>query len=222
MNKKHLDLLIKNLPKYPGIHCRERLFNSAVMITLIMIDGEYNFLFEKRAIGIRQAGEVCFPGGRFDSSNDSSCMDAAIRETVEELGIPEEKINVIGRLNTIVAAMGVVVEPFIGILEDIDTEDIKIQEKEVEKFFCIPISWFIKNNPDAYNVVHEIKPYSIDKEGKKKILLPVQELGLPEHYSEPWGNFKHRVLVYRTGTDIVWGLTAEMVNEFINIYRKTL
>ena len=219
MDKKDLNLLIEKLPKYPGIHGKERLFNSAVMITLIMVDGEYNFLFEKRAKQIRQGGEICFPGGGYDSDSDTTCLDAAVRETVEELGISQKDIRVCGRMNTIVAAMGATIDPFIGILENISPDDIEIQKNEVEKIFCIPVSWFLTNKPEIYHIVLQMKPYETDENGNRKILLPVEELGLPKKYSKPWGNIKQRVLVYRTKEDVIWGLTAEMVHEFIKFYR---
>ena len=39
------------------------------------------------------AREVCFPGGKCDSHEETD-VDAALRETFEELGIPPDKINV--------------------------------------------------------------------------------------------------------------------------------
>lgn len=63
MNKEDLILLTKNLPSVQGILGKEEYFNFAVLIPLISIDDGYNFLFEKRAANIRQAGEICFPGG---------------------------------------------------------------------------------------------------------------------------------------------------------------
>lgn len=222
MEKKELSLLAGFLPKYPSIHGKDRLFNSAVMITLIMIDEEYHFLFEKRAKGIRQGGEVCFPGGEYDKKSDTSFQDAAIRETVEELGVNKNNIKVIGPMNTIVAAMGATIDPFIGILENTTINDIKIQQTEVEKIFTIPVSWFLKNNPEIFHIAIEVKPSITRKDGTKEILLPVKELGLPHAYSKPWGFRKYPVLVYRTDQEVVWGLTAEMVNEFINLYKKII
>ncbi|MCB9494571.1 MAG: CoA pyrophosphatase [Desulfobacteraceae bacterium] len=218
MNEKDLIQLEKFLPKKPGIYGRHRLFNSAVMITLINIDGEYNFVFEKRAKGIRQEGEICFPGGEYDPENDDSCVNAAIRETSEELGISRENIRVFGRMHTIVAAMGAVIEPFTGIIENISPNDIKIQKSEVEKVFFAPVSWFLENKPETYSVMLQMKPYQ-EKNGEKKILLPSKELGLPERYHKPWGNIKQSVLLYRFDNELIWGLTAEMISEFTRIYK---
>ena len=51
------------------------------------------------------------------------------------------------------------------------------------------------------------------EDGEKVELLPVKELGLPEKYSIPWTNGKHRVLVYRTSEEVIWGITAELIFE---------
>lgn len=220
MDKKDLENLSGILPSVPGIHGKQRLFNSAVMITLIMIDNEYHFLFEKRAKGIRQEGEICFPGGKYELKNDSSCLDTALRETSEELGIDKNNIKVYGRMNTIVAAMGATIDPFIGVIENAKLNEIKIQESEVEKIFLLPVSWFVENKPEIHHVILEMKSYEIDDKGNKKVLLPAKKLGLPKRYHDNWGGFKHRVLVYDTPKEIIWGLTAEMVNEFVSMLEK--
>ncbi|PID78456.1 MAG: coenzyme A pyrophosphatase [Gammaproteobacteria bacterium] len=221
MNLKDLNLLKENLPDFPGIHGRERLFNSAVLIPLIIKNDELHFIFEKRAEGIRQGGEICFPGGAYELQHDNSCKDTALRETSEELGIPAKNITMIGQMNTVIAAMGAAIEPFIGIIENISPEDFNIQKNEVKKIFSVPVSWFLENNPEIYNVVLEIKPYEEDEKGARKILLPAKELGLPKRYHNSWGHFKHRVLVYRVQGERIWGLTAEIVNAFINLSPNT-
>ncbi|MGM0418989.1 MAG: NUDIX hydrolase [Thermodesulfobacteriota bacterium] len=220
MKKKDLYPLIEQLPKRPGIHGKEKLFNSAVLITLILINDEYNFVFEKRAKGIRQEGEICFPGGMYESDSDDSCMKTAVRETSEELGIDMHNINVLGRLDTIVAAMGATIEPFIGTLENTAPENIVIQETEVEKVFFVPVSWFLKNKPEVYHVALEMKSY-VYENGEKKIIFPAKELGLPEKYHNSWGGIRQKVFLYRYKDEVIWGLTAEMVSQFLKLSQQT-
>ncbi len=117
MNKFDLERLTGKLPEHPGIMRKYDYLNSAVLIPLVMINGEFNFLFEKRAAHIRQGGEVCFPGGEVDPDIDSSFRETAVRETVEELGISKEKIKIIGSLDTLIGPIGVTVDSLIGILE---------------------------------------------------------------------------------------------------------
>ena len=87
MSKELFKSLISNLPKYPGILGKDAFFNSAVLIPFVTINNELSLLFEKRAANIRQGGEICFPGGEFDASEDDSFEQTAIRETEEETGI---------------------------------------------------------------------------------------------------------------------------------------
>lgn len=193
---------------------KDKYFNSAVLIPIIEINDKLHFLFEKRANHIRQGGEVSFPGGEFDPKKDQSFRQTALRETMEELGIPAEKIKIIGKIGTLVAPMGVTVDPFVGFISVKDLNELLIDKNEVEKIFTVPVEHFIKTKPDEYTVKLEVHPYYTDENGKKVELLPVQKLGLPQRYSKPWRNGFHRVLVYNSLEEIIWGITAEIVYEF--------
>lgn len=66
-----------------------------MLIPLVEKDGELHLLFEVRAKHMEsQPGEICFPGGHVEQGENPK--DAALRETFEELGIPTEKIELIG------------------------------------------------------------------------------------------------------------------------------
>ncbi len=215
MNISDLERLKDKLPVHPGILRKNDYLNSAVLIPLVMIGGEYNFLFEKRAAHIRQGGEVCFPGGEIDPEVDSSFRDAAIRETVEELGIHKEKISAFGILDTLIGPMGVTVDSVIGILDIQDISSLNFDKNEVEKIFLIPVSFFAENEPEKYHVRLEINPTEVDKNGDKINTLPVKELQLPDRYSKTWRGRKHEILVYKTSEGIIWGLTAALIYEVV-------
>lgn len=57
MKKNNLKKLVSNLPKHPNVLGRHRFFNSAVLIPLVKIKGEYHLIFQKRAANIRQGGD---------------------------------------------------------------------------------------------------------------------------------------------------------------------
>ncbi|GAB6161692.1 NUDIX domain-containing protein [Desulfothermus naphthae] len=214
MNKETLNLLKKNLSPIPGIMGREKFFNAAVLIPLLEKGEEYFFLFEKRAYNIRQGGEISFPGGEFDPTQDRSCVNAALRETEEEIGLSREKIEVIGRLDTFVSPRGLIIESFIGIL-NIDENDLHPDEREVEEIFTIPVSWFEKNPPEKYRANVEVKPYFINENGEKIFTFPVDNLGLPPQYKDPWPSLDYDVFVFKNPYTIVWGITARLIVEFI-------
>lgn len=200
---------VKNCP----IIGKDRYLNSAVLIPIVLIDGKEFILFQKRSQTVRQPGEISFPGGHFDSTVDTDFLSTAIRETCEELGVLNNKIEVLGKLGTLVTPMEVIVEAYLGVLNINSVDELEIDKKEVERIFLIPLQYFVDNNPDEYFTRLEVHPYITKEDGQKEILLPVKELGLPERYSFPWTRGKHRVLVYRTTKEIIWGITAELIYE---------
>ena len=219
MNKEDLAELRKKLPATPGIHGRWEMPTSVVIVLLAEINGEYHFILEERSAQIRQGGEVCFPGGMFDENTDLSPRETAIRETTEELGLPAENIEIVGRLDTLVAAMGAVIEIFVGVMHS-DTASLEINRDEVEKVFTIPVSYFMKNEPEIHKVLVRMFSSEIDPATDEEIVyLPVRELGLPERYLDPWGNFKQNVYVFKTSEGIVWGLTAKIIMDFIRVLK---
>ncbi len=222
MNIKDFQKLQELIGFTSEINGRDEYFRSVVLVLLVPIDGEYHFVFQKRCQTIRQGGELCFPGGRIDAS-DGSLEETAIRETTEEMGIPKEKIQIIGRLDTIVAPMGAIIDAFVGIAE-IDVKDIVINPKEVECIITLPISYFMEHEPEMYSAEVHVSPTHHDKEtGQEVILLPSEELGLPDTYRKPWGGFRYRVLVYKLRDQILWGITARLVEDLIwRIKKKAL
>jgi len=217
MKKTDLKDLIIKLPKTPEIHGRQGFFNSAVIVPFVEIDNSLHLLFEKRADNIRQPSEICFPGGKHDPLIDCSYQETAIRETIEEIGIQENQIHVFGQLNTLVTPMGVIIETFPAIININSLDATNINCDEVEKIFTVPIESLQNTTPDFYNVRVEIQPTMKDQQGEPKILFPAQKLGLPKKYHKPWGGNKMRVLVYKTETETIWGITAEIIYNLINL-----
>ena len=215
MDKTDLDNLKNKLPITPGILRKEEYLNSAVLIPLILIKDEFYLLFEKRAAAIRQGGEICFPGGEFDPSIDKSYEDTAIRETIEEIGISRQSISIVGNMDTLIGPTGVTVDSFVGTININNIKDLNFDKKEVERIFILPVSFFIKNNPEKYFVRMQINPTGIDKNGEKINTLPVKELQLPERYLKPWHGRKHTVFVYKTNEGIIWGITAALIYEIV-------
>lgn len=195
---------------------KERFLNSAVIIPLINIDDNLSVIFEKRSVSVRQPGEVSFPGGHFDATVDKDFRDTAIRETNEELGVPIDKIEVKGRLGTLVAPMGVLVEAFVAMINIDSPANLKIDTREVDYIFTLPLDYFIDNKPEQYFTRIELHPYTINEKGEKLEHLPVKELGLPEKYALPWTRGINRVLVYKNNNEVIWGITAELIYELAN------
>ncbi|OCN05199.1 hypothetical protein A4S06_02110 [Erysipelotrichaceae bacterium MTC7] len=216
MNEQQLRKLKNTLyasTRYSGI---EDYFYAAVLLPLILVDGQYHVLFEKRADTISQPGEISFPGGGIETF-DPSPMDTAVRETVEELGCKENDIEVIAKLDTLILASGMVIHAFAGILHT-TLEQLNYNKDEVDHLFTVPLSFFNEHEPEAYHCKVEIQPYVVDESGQTHELLPVKKFNLPTHYEKPWGNATQVVYFYETPEAVIWGLTANIMYDFT---RKT-
>jgi len=96
------------------------------------------------------AGEISFPGGKFEST-DSDLLDTALRETREEIGLRISKNQVIGQLEPVMTLnSSFMILPFVSIVDEITSLSAN---SEVERIFHIPLKPFLKTmnndpNPD--------------------------------------------------------------------------
>jgi len=221
LNEQLINKLRTGLNRFTGVVGKDNYFNSAVLIPLIIVDNEYHLLFEKRAKGIRQGGEVSFPGGEFDSLKDSTYLDTALRETNEEISIPKNEIKILGQMGTLIAPMGVSVDSFIGLLKNVGIQKLVVDKLEVEKVFTVPLYYFLQNEPKIYSVRLEVKTFQDNPDGTKTELLPVKMLKLPRQYESTWKGRKQRVLVYEGTEEIIWGITAELIYQLCKIIQDS-
>jgi len=211
-----LDQLKHKLPQEPGILDKEtKYFNSAVLVPILEMSDGYHLLFQKRQEGLRQEHDICFPGGKYELESDNSYKITALRETEEEIGVSRKKIDIIGRLDTIVAPMGATVDIFVGLLDIEGLDELDIHDHEVREVFTLSIDGLQTIEPEKYKVRLEIQPERKDEDGNKEIYLPVDELDIPDRYSQPWGGKKYRVYVYKTEKGVIWGITGEIIHNLL-------
>lgn len=214
-----LSLLEKKLKENNGIIGRDNYINTAVLIPIVIVDDEFCLLYEKRSNKIRQGGEVSFPGGEFDPDADNDLQQTAIRETTEELGITEDKIKLLGKFGSLVAPMGMIIEVFVAQLNVEDPYSLPYDKTEVEEIFVVPLASLITTKPETYFVDIFVHNRKVDEKGNESESLPVTKYGLPEKYSNKWGEAKHCVLVYPNYKNVIWGLTAKITHEFTRLLK---
>jgi 8-oxo-dGTP pyrophosphatase MutT (NUDIX family) len=92
--------------------------DSAVLVALYVDDGELRGVLTKRRENLRRhAGEISFPGGRRDAT-DEDLLFTALREAHEEIGLPPEAVDVVGALQpTPTIVTGYAIYPFVGLIE---------------------------------------------------------------------------------------------------------
>ena len=182
---------------------QDRYITSAVFIGIVRIEGIEYIILEKRALHIRQGGEISFPGGKFDKE-DITTEYTAIRETIEELGIPKNKLNLKGKFGTLVSPNGIILEVYVGYVDIKNIEDLSYNKDEVEKVLLVPIKFFQETIPRIEKIELENKP-----------LFSTSELKLPARYGNSWFGRPREVYFYNYQNEIIWGLTAEIIEEFI-------
>ena len=68
---------------------------SAVLIPIYYREGECSILFAKRTEAVTyHKGQISFPGGTYEDGDDS-LLDTALRESLEEVGLAPDDVEVI-------------------------------------------------------------------------------------------------------------------------------
>ena len=123
------------------------LKKSAVIILLHEWNSQLHIIMTSRSSKLNNhKGEMSFPGGRFDRNLDKSLRDTAIRETVEEIGISDTSIKLLGQLNDLPTITGYLIKPFVGILSLDSSHTFKINHQEVEHLVKIPLNFLFTEN----------------------------------------------------------------------------
>ena len=175
----------------------------AVLIPLMVVDGEWGILDEKRAKTLRnQPSEVSFPGGRIEEGE--SPREAALRETEEELGIPRDSIEVLGEMDYLLRRDGHTIRAFVGVLQETRLEDFSPNGAEVDHLFFVPLSFFQENAP----LIRELSFRVQDQEDFPYELLP----GGRDY---PWRLGHDTLLFYEYEDHVIWGFTARMTQGFL-------
>lgn len=92
------------------------LVKAAVLLPLVD-RGEPFVVFAKRTdrVGTHR-GQISFPGGRVDAS-DAGFLEAALRESEEEIGLPRTAVEALGALDdTETVATQFIITPFVGVV----------------------------------------------------------------------------------------------------------
>lgn len=92
-------------------------------------------------------GQIAFPGGKVDD-DDADVTAAALREAMEEIALPPEKVQVLGHLPTHETVTGFVVTPVLGWISD-RFEPIP-ERGEVDEVFAVPLSHV--SDPDRFSI----------------------------------------------------------------------
>jgi 8-oxo-dGTP pyrophosphatase MutT (NUDIX family) len=136
---------------------------AAVLVPIVARD-EPTVLLTQRARALRShSGQIAFPGGKIDQAGES-VLEAALRETREEIGLSAENIDPIGYLDPCFTGSGYRIVPVVAIIAP--PFELALNEAEVEAAFEAPLRFLMS----AANHQRVTRPD-----------------GAGEHYAMPYG-----------------------------------
>lgn len=111
----------------------------AAVLVAITERSEPGLILTQRSSSLRKhAGQVAFPGGRVDDS-DPDEIAGALREAREEIGLPPDRVQVIGTSDHYHTFTGFDIVPVLGVIPP----DLPLvpQESEVADWFEVPLAY---------------------------------------------------------------------------------
>src|SRR5437764_4587944 len=140
---------------------------AAVLVPLVdHAEGMSVLLTQRTAHLSAHAGQISFPGGRIEE-DDPDAVAAALRETEEEVGLPRERVSVIGRLDTYITGTGFEITPIVGIVAP--PFPISIHPFEVAEAFEVPLA-FILDRRNHQRIERDVGAHS-----RSYFVLPYQD-----------------------------------------------
>lgn len=132
-------------PQVPDAE-RDSAMPAAVLIALVERDRTPGVVLTRRHAQIRFGGHISFPGGRLDPGE--SAVDAALRESHEEIGLRPAEVRVIGRLGDYFTHHGYHIVPVVGAISA--HAHLAPREGEVDEIIEVPLGHFMR--PDSYRL----------------------------------------------------------------------
>ncbi|MXQ10404.1 CoA pyrophosphatase [Microvirga makkahensis] len=113
---------------------------AAVLVPVVMRE-EPTLLLTERSAALRQhSGQIAFPGGRVDQTDDS-ILAAACREAEEEIGLDSRFIGLLGYLDAYLSTTNYLVIPVVARVSPSYT--LNLNPHEVADAFEVPLSFLM-------------------------------------------------------------------------------
>lgn len=208
--KMQIDEILDHLRKRtPVILGSEKFYKYSVLLPLVEKEDGLHILFEVRSLKMRrQPGEICFPGGKADSSDRDEAY-TAIRETAEELGIEEGSISHVFPLDYMISPFGTIIYPYAGYINHNSVSSLNPNPLEVEEVFTVPLKKLQELEPKIYKVNFRVEPEKS---------FPFSSIAGGENYD--WQTRAMDEYFYYWDDKVIWGLTARILHHFLEIIQN--
>lgn len=159
---------------------------AAVLLPLLVHADRIELVFTLRTAHLHaHAGQVSFPGGGAEA-HDSDAIATALRESEEEIGLPPDRVAVLGTLDPYLTISGYEVTPVVGAIDAIrhGLPAWQPDSFEVAEIFSVPLTHI--TTPDV------LRPVAVSREGIVR-----------HSYACTWQDYT------------IWGATAGMLRNFV-------
>lgn len=137
----HLQNVLFHYPRQVIDQLPEGFRRASVLVLILDSPTGPHLLLTRRTHRVNShKGQVAFPGGAEDAG-DESPEQTALRETGEEIGIPSDKIRLLGRLNDRLTISDFVVTPVCAWVDSPDPGWLDVTNEEIDRVFTVPLSW---------------------------------------------------------------------------------
>jgi 8-oxo-dGTP pyrophosphatase MutT (NUDIX family) len=127
----------------PGVTLRP-LRSAAVLLGIVERAGEARVVLTQRTEELpTHAGQISLPGGKVDDA-DPGPVEAALRESREEIGLEDDLVRVIGMLDTYQTGTGYRILPVVGLVSD--AFEPRPEPREVAEVFEVPLAFLMNSD----------------------------------------------------------------------------
>lgn len=144
---------------------------AAVSIIFTVVNNRVKILFIKRSNykGVHSS-QMAFPGGKFEVE-DTSMLNCAIRETMEEIGFDlQNNLSNIALSPIYIPPSKFIVQPFAFFIPDLDEKQLVLESEEVQSIHWLDASALLDKTPFVSKTLEiaegKIKTKGIDLEGE--------------------------------------------------------
>lgn len=165
-----------------------RLPEAAVLLPIVD-RREPTLVFTRRASHLStHSGQVAFPGGKREEQ-DADLLETALRESREEIALPPERVELLGRLSDVISLHGIRVTPYVGLIPP----DLPLVPDltELDAIFEVPLLHFLQDRRTHTDVIRvEGRDYYVpsyrfpDSKGEEHVIWGLSAMMLVELLAE--------------------------------------
>lgn len=114
---------------------------ASVLVPIVLREAGLTVLFTRRTAELKNhSGQISFPGGRAEP-DDPGPEHTALRETQEEIGLADERIELLGRLADYHTRTGYRITPVVGLVTP--PFELTPDPHEVDEVFEVPLPFLL-------------------------------------------------------------------------------